>query len=330
MDERLELYHAEIPAFLLPFLDTPELRRLRAVGMNCGCEYTAFPLFRRLKPYSRYRHSLAAARIVWDFTGDAAQTLSTLFHDITAPAFAHSVDFLRGDHLRQEATEAGTEQLIRGSAAILPLLDRLGIAPDEVVDYHRYPIADNDAPRLSADRIEYTLGNLENYGFRSRGELQVYYDALTAAENEEGEIELSFRDRRTALAFGQDALRCSRVYVSKEDRYAMQMLAELLARAIGRGVLTDSDLLSTEPRVIALLLQDPSCAADWKRFRSLREMVSEESDAPIQDRRVVPAKKRCIDPYVAGEGRLSLLDPSFAAELDRFRSEPQDRWICGR
>ena len=50
LERRLRLYHAELPAFLPPFLDTSELRRLRDVGMNCGCEYTAFPRFAACRP----------------------------------------------------------------------------------------------------------------------------------------------------------------------------------------------------------------------------------------------------------------------------------------
>lgn len=322
-------YRREAPPWLADFCRTPEMQRLQDVGMNCGCEYTAFPRFQNLRSYSRYRHSLGTARIVWDFTEDAAQTIAALFHDISTPAFAHSVDFLRGDHLRQEATEAGTEQRIRSSREISLHLERLGICADAVVDYHRYPIADNDAPRLSADRLEYSLGNLDNYGFRSRRELQAYYDALTVSENEDGVPELSFADREAALSFGLDALRCSRVYVSDEDRYAMQMLAELLGRAMERGVLREEDLNTTEPHVIALLQQSPDTAADWERFRALHRMVTLESEAPEGLRRVIHAKKRFIDPLVAGQGRLSCLEPEFAGELDAFLREPQDQWICG-
>ncbi len=55
--------------WLREFCETPEMQRLKDVGMNCGCEYTSFPRFRNLAPYSRYRHSVGAARIVWNFTG---------------------------------------------------------------------------------------------------------------------------------------------------------------------------------------------------------------------------------------------------------------------
>ncbi len=37
------------------------------------------------------------------------------------------------------------------------LLTRDNIRVEEVLDYHIYPIADNDTPKLSADRLEYAL-----------------------------------------------------------------------------------------------------------------------------------------------------------------------------
>ena len=128
------------PVFLEAFCHTPEMQRLREVGMNCGCEYTAFPRFRSLRPYSRYEHSLGVARIVWDFTGDPAATLAGLFHDIASPPFSHSVDFLFGDALRQEFTERGTGKILRASRQIPALLADLGLRVEDVEDYHRYPI----------------------------------------------------------------------------------------------------------------------------------------------------------------------------------------------
>ena len=328
LERRLGLFHAEIPAFLQPFLETPELCRLRDVGMNCGCEYTAFPRFRGLPAYSRFSHSLGAALIVWHFTGDRAQTLSALFHDIATPVFAHVVDFLRGDHLRQEATEACTEEILRGSAEIGQLLAELEIPLDAVTDYHRYPVADNDAPRLSSDRLEYTMGNALGYGFATLGELKTWYDDLRVTAASDGQSELAFGDPAAALGFARTALRCARVYVSDEDRYAMQMLSEVLAEALRRGVIRENDLGGTEPAVIARLEADGETRQAWREFCSLHRMRTDEA-APREKRRVIPAKKRYIDPLVAGRGRVSELDEDFRRDLASFLAEPQDGWLCG-
>lgn len=325
--EQARYYRRAAPLFLSDLAKTPEMQRLRDVGMNCGCEYTAFPLFRDLGPYSRFDHSLGAARIVWDHTQDAAQTIAALLHDIATPAFAHSVDFLHGDHLRQDSTEEGTEHIIRSSEQICAILQTLGIAVDDVVDHHRYPIADNETPQLSADRLEYTLGNLRNYGFCTAERSRDYYEDLLVARNEYGMPELAFRSRPLALGFAEDALRCSKVYVSPEDRYAMQRLAELLASAIGRGVLREAELYRTEPEVIAALCSDPVCAEGWASFRRLHRMLWTEAEAPEEHRRVIPAKKRYIDPLVVGEGRVSEIDRDHARALEEFLDEGQDRWL---
>lgn len=328
MEALFTLYHAEIPAFLAPFLETPELQRLKDVGMNCGCEYTDFPRFCGLPRYSRFSHSLGAALIVWRFTGDRTQTLAALFHDIATPVFAHVVDFLRGDYLRQEATEARTEEILRGSAGIGRLLEELAIPVEAVTDYHRYPVADNDSPRLSSDRLEYTMGNALAFGFASTAELAAWYGDLRVAAAPDGQLELAFGNEAAALGFARTALRCARVYVSDEDRYAMQMLSELLAAALRRGVIGEDDLMGTEPAVIAKLEADGESRAAWRDFRALHRMRC-DTDAPQEKRRVIPAKKRFIDPLVVGRGRVSELDEGFRRELERFLSEPQDGWLCG-
>lgn len=323
-------FYGPTPEFLTVLAETGPMQRLKEIGMNCGCEYTRFPRFCRLGSYSRWLHSLGTARIVWHFTEDPVQSAAALFHDIATPTFAHSVDFLRGDSLRQEATEDGTAQMILESEEICGLLSQWEIPVDGVLDYHRYPIADNEAPRLSADRLEYTLGNLLNYKLRPLTPLRLYYHCLCVTENEDGEEEIAFSDAAAAIDFGFDALNCSRIYVSDEDRYAMQMLSELLGRAMKRGVLTECDLMGTEPQLIAKLLADPESKEEWKTFRGLRKMLREEAKAPEKQRRVVLAKKRCIDPLVRGQGRLSRICRPFAEELEAFRNADQSGWLCAK
>ena len=92
-----DIYHCDVPDFLADAAKTPVLERLQDIGMNCGCEYTNFSLFKDISPYSRYDHSMGVALTVWHFTGDMVQAMSGLLHDIATPAFAHVVDFLRGD-----------------------------------------------------------------------------------------------------------------------------------------------------------------------------------------------------------------------------------------
>ena len=323
------IYRTETPDFLLRLCLTPPLRRLKDVGMNCGCEYTAFPRFAGIERYTRFEHSLGAALIVWRFTRDEKQAAAALLHDIATPVFAHVVDFLRGDYLEQTATENGTAELIRSDAALGAALRSLGLETAEVEDYHRYPIADNDSPRLSADRLDYTCGNAVNFGLAAREELTELFADLCVGENEHGETELVFQDREKAARFAFLALDCSRIYVCDADRYAMQRLSELLRAALAAGAIEENDLASTETAVIAKLCADPACAAEWKAFRALSRTERAENPGEGKPWRKIFAKHRRIDPFVAGRGRVSALDGAFAAELNGFMNEKHDYFVLG-
>ena len=66
---------------------------------------------------------------------------------------------MNGDSLTQESTEEKTTDFIKNSIEIMTLLKRDGIKLEEVKDYKIYPLADNETPRLSADRFEYTFSS---------------------------------------------------------------------------------------------------------------------------------------------------------------------------
>lgn len=327
MQELWSIYHPDIPPFLARLAQTPPMERLRQVGMNCGCEYTDFPLFRRLRPYSRFDHSMGVGLIVWHFTGSEAQSIAGALHDIATPVFAHTVDFLMGDHLTQEATESRTAELIEASPELQAILTELGLTTDTVADYHRYPIADNDSPRLAADRLEYTLGNLYNYGFGALEEVQALYEDLCVGANEDGNPELTFQTPEKATAFTELALQASHVYVADEDRFSMEMLASLLRLGLERGVLQPEHLHATEPEVIQQLLHDPTCAAKWQQFRSF-SAVRQETERPEHGCWIrVPAKLRCIDPLVRDNGRVSQWSGRCRALLEEFQQTRFDYWV---
>jgi len=292
--------------------------------MNCGCEYTSFPLFQQLRePYSRFDHSVGVALLIWRFTADARQALAGLFHDIATPCFAHVVDFMLGDSMRQEATEDGTRATIEGSAHIQAVLEKLGLITDDVADYHVYPVADNDSPRLSSDRLEYTLGNLVNYGFIGRDRAGEMLDALAVLPDEDGRQELGFTRLEEAVAFAGGALDMGRIYVSEADRFSMQTLAELLARAGECGVIDMADLWRDEPFLIEKLCRDGRFREEWTRFRRYSRIIHDENGI------VVRAKKRYIDPLVRGMGRVSQLDAAFGAAVSAFLAESQERPMVG-
>ena len=145
------------PKWLLDYINTPEMQRISKISISCGSDYSK--LFNIRYWYSNLEHSVGVALILWNFTHDKKQTLAGLFHDIATPVFKHCIDFMNGDAISQESTEERTTEFISNSKEIMTLLHRDGIKLEEVNDYKKYPLADNDTPRLSADRFEYTFSS---------------------------------------------------------------------------------------------------------------------------------------------------------------------------
>ena len=323
------LYHQEIPTFLQEFANTQAMLRLQQVGMHCGCEYTNYPMFRNLDMYSRYDHSLGVALIIYHFTNDMKQAVAGLFHDIATPTFSHVIDFLNNDHLTQESTEDGTREIIEQSSDIQTLLKKYHLTTDEVCDYHMYPIADNDTPKLSADRLEYTLNNVINFNFGSLEDSKTIYENIIVSKNEYNELELQFKDEQYAIQFANYSLQCSKIYVADADRYSMQHLAELLKQAIEDHVLVYEDLYQNEPFVIHKLKQNETYNKQWQAFKN-QSTIYKSTDPVDSSYRMIHAKKRYIDPYILNKGRVTTIDTNYNQLLQEFLNSSFTYWICGR
>ncbi len=303
----------ELPGWWGRALDAKEFRRLKKVGMNCGMEYTSFPLFEGILPYSRYTHSVGVGEIVWHFTHDPKQALAGLYHDIATPCFAHVIDFVNRDYLQQESTEEGTSKIIAKSKDIQELLGFLGLSTSDIDNYHDYPIADNDSPRLSADRLEYTLSNAMNLLKRGMDDIQELYDAISVLPSGE----LGFLDRNKAKSFASAALSLGGIYSCDEDRYSMERLASIIRDALSCGAFQEKDLFGTEPALLRKLAASP-LANRWTSFR-LTSWLS-KSPVPKDGFIQVKAKKRYIDPLV-GDRRLSEIDAGFKAQVDGYLAD---------
>lgn len=322
------IYHHEIPTFIQEFANTPSMLRLKQVGMHCGCEYTNFPIFRNLDKYTRYDHSLGVALIIYHFTQDIKQSVAGLFHDIASPSFSHVIDFLNNDHLTQESTEDGTYEIIDKDVEIQKLLRKYQLTTTDVCDYHMYPIADNDTPLVSADRLEYTLNNMINFDYANMECISAIYQNIIVSTNEHDEMELQFKDVYYANTFALGSLFCSKIYVSDPDRYSMQYLAELLKTAIEYKIIQYHDLYQDEPYIIHKL-ETSILQTQWNHFKQLTTMYTNTTQSS-EDYRKIFAKKRYINPYIQNKGRLTSIDTNYAYQLQQFLDYSFDYWILGR
>ncbi len=298
--EYLNILEPEFPGWINDYINTKELLSQKYISVTCGTIYSN--LFESDFFFSSLDHSVAVALIIWHFTHDKKQTLSGLFHDIATPAFKHCVDFLNGDYMTQESTEDLTIEMIKKSSEIVKLLERDNIKISEIEDYHIYPIADNDTPRLSADRLEYSLSNaLFTYKLLDIESIKEIYNDIEIQKNSENEMELGFKTKKIARKFVKVTSRLSIIYREDRTRYSMQFIADILKQLSNENKISRQDLYNLkESEVIDVI--ESSKYNDifniWKNATKVKTSKEEPKDVYYVHH---VAKIRYIDPLVNGE-----------------------------
>lgn len=317
----LKILSPEFPEWLLEYIYTPEMLRLDGIGMSCGTLYTK--VYNDKYFYSSLTHSVAVALIIWNFTHDKKQTISGLFHDIATPTFKHCIDFMNGDSETQESTEERTEEIIRNSKEIMALLDRDSIKVEEVSDYHIYPIADNDTPRLSADRLEYTLsGGLYQVRVFVLKDIEKYYNNIAIIKNEDGIDELAFQDIKLCENFIHDISNLWPRWVEDENRLCMQFIADIMKSMNIKKYITVDDLYKLSEKEVLQLIkncEDNYIKNAFETFQNATRDCVYKSDKPNNEIYCtsVKGKKRYINPLVKVDDKISRIkDVSALANND--------------
>lgn len=303
--EYFRILSPEIPSFLEEYIDTPVMQKQAEISVSCGMYYSKLSDIKFF--YSSLDHSVAVALVIWNFTHDKKQTLSGLFHDISTPVFKHCIDFLNGDYEKQESTEELTTSKIKNSKEIMKLLKRDNIKLEEVSDYHIYPIADNDTPKLSADRLEYTLSN----GLGAKKELwnldevKEIYQNIEIQKNEENLDELGFKDIKITEKFVHIMSKLSNLYIDNKTKLSMQFLADTIKQMNDEKFISKNDLYEfSEKEVIEKIknCSDKNIAEKFKKWQ--KTTIVHESENFVNNKycKSIKAKIRYINPLVEING----------------------------
>lgn len=313
------------PEWLNDYIETKELLKQRYISVTCGKIYSN--LFEIDFFFSSLDHSVAVALIVWHFTHDKKQTLSGLFHDIATPVFKHCVDFLNGDYMTQESTEDLTSKIIGSSKEIMDLLERDNIKLEEVDDYHIYPVADNDTPKLSADRLEYSLSNaLLTNKLLNIDEIKKIYSDIVLGKDEDGTLELSFKSKETALEFVKITSKLSIIYREDRTRYSMQLIADIIKKLNEDGLITKEDLYNKKESEIIEIIENSKYKEIfniWKNAKNIK--VSKEKPENVYFVHH-GAKIRYIDPLV-NKKRISSISKEAKKEINKNLSYDMNNYV---
>ena len=353
----------DYPDFLDRYIALPILKRLSGVGLLCGTDWTH--LYKNRFYYSRLDHSVGVALIIWHFTHDKKQTLAGLFHDASTPVFSHVSDFRKGDALTQTATEAPNESILKNDAALRELLQEDGLTVQEISDYHIYPVADNEIPQLSADRLEYMFpSGMALDGTWDLPSIEKAYNDITVLKNEDGIDEIGFKTLEIAEDYCRRFCMIGHILQLNENKLTLHMLGQIMNMAVEQGILNEADFMNkSESEImdeldhIATLRQAqgphgfsgvpepvegplPHLARLYKTFRTMTKIEHTENALPQDEYFSISlnVKQRYIDPLVeAGSlsmskgntvARLSQVSPFAKKIIDDFKTYSDTKYGC--
>ena len=291
------LDYKNMPEFLIKYLTTPSLLRLKRIGYFCGMDYASKDIYNFKEYISRYDHSLAVALITWKYTKDIKATIAGLFHDVGTPAFSHAIDYMNKDYELQESTEKFTEKIIYNDNVLLLNLSKDIIDPKESINFKNYYIVDNNRPKICADRLDgIILTSLFWTNTFQIEDVKKIIDDITICTHD-SEKELGFKSLEICKKI-VDANNIIDEYChSDSDIYMMNLLANIAKIGLDNKYYSYEDLYSLDEKTILNILKTKT---NITLQRLLNEFKNMEKDM-IPSSNIHNIKRRIINPLVSGE-----------------------------
>lgn len=290
----------QIPEFLKKYLSVSSLERLKKVGYFCGMDYASKSIFSFKEYISRYDHSVSVALLTFKITQDKLATLSALFHDIATPCFSHVIDYMNGDYINQESTEEYTEQILKKDKKLIKLLKEDSIDLEKIVNFKKFPLVDNNRPKICADRLDGIITSSIAWTQNiTKTDIREIINDLTVYKNEGGKEELGFSKIKIAQKILKINQKIDDFCHSKEDTYMMNFLANITQLLIEKNIITYEDLYKYDEEELWHIIK-------ISKDKKIQEWVKKfETIKTIPDLNYPEIKKRILNPLVNGKRLLN-------------------------
>ncbi len=286
------------PQFLDKYLQTPSLLRLKNIGYFCGMDYASKQIYCFDEYISRYDHSLTVALLTWHYTKNEKQTLAGLFHDIATPCFSHVIDYMNKDYENQESTEEYTEKILKEDTYLNKCLKQDNILLEDITDFKKYTIVDNDRPKLCTDRLDGLILTALFWpkAININDAKNIIHDTQIVI-NEEGNQEIGFKSSEIANFVLKVSKTIDIFCHSKEDNYMMELLASITREAIQNKYISYNDLYILNEKELIDILKNCNNKEITKKIIKFMNIKKEN----IPEISIDNIKARALNPLVNGE-----------------------------
>ena len=302
---------------LIDLMSSQAMQRLRGV-----LQHGITALIGITQPVTRFDHSLGVMLLVRRLGGSLAEQIAALLHDVSHTAFSHVIDYVVDGHDSQSYHEDWKEACLLASD-VPAVLARHGYDWRDFLHEEDYPLLEQPAPRLCADRLDYFLRDSRDLGLSTNQDIQ---QALTHLIVHDGRIGVDDDGVARWLAY---------TYIAADKaswaNFREVGLYEITARAIKSalriGALTEDDFWGTDAQLWHKLH-----AIDYAEVQQQLTLVSPITRFEWDEGHptfYVSTKLRTIDPDVLIDQRfvpLSALDPKFDQYRADYLSSNAGKW----
>ncbi len=294
-----------------------------AVQRLCGVlQHGITALLHITSPTTRFEHSVGVMLLTQRLGAALKEQIAALLHDVSHTAFSHVIDYVFDGHERQSYHEEKKAEYL-ATTDLPTLLSKHGYDWRDFIDETGYPLLEQPAPALCADRLDYFLRDSFDLGLATAHDLS---NVLAHLVVHHGCIAVD--DLSTARWMAETYLAADRAsWANFREVGLYELTARALRTALEHGVIHETDLWSMDEALWQKLhAHNNSTLQQQLRLISPQTRFARDEVAP--DFRV-RAKLRTIDPHVLHDGKLFLLselDKKFARRRQQYLEAQSGVW----
>jgi uncharacterized protein len=318
------LYHDAIygpveieEAVLLDLMNSAAMRRLQGV-----MQHGVTGLIGLTSPVTRFEHCAGAMLLVRRLGADLPEQIAALLHDVSHTAFSHVIDYVLDGHDSQSYHDEVKESYLAGTD-IPALLARHGYDWRLFVEETAFPLLEQPAPALCADRLDYFLRDGQGMGLATAAQIARVLDDLTVVDGR-----IAVTNQATARWLADTYLQADQgSWANFREVGLYELTAQAIRRALAVGALVEADFFLTDNEAWTKLHNHPDAELQrWLGLVNLETQFAWDEEAPTFR---VSTKLRTLDPDVVVDGRLyplSTLDEEYGRQRQAYLASKQGSW----
>ncbi len=256
--------------------------------------------------HTRYEHSIGVMMLLRRLGASREEQIAGLLHDVSHTAFSHTIDYVLGDPLKSDFQDTNHDRYL-ATTNIPAILKKHGL-PEYCAqhpDAMHFPLLEQDAPRLCADRVDYTLRNAFHRNMRRP--VAILLSSLAVYDNR-----IVMSSLKAAKEFWQlyDNLQ-ETIWAGPGEIARMQLLGQAMKLVYDDGQLAADDFYTDDTKLESVLRKSKNPKVKEciflldNGFRVVRDEKHPEYG--------LRQKFRYIDPEFLENGKLMKLSRVFSA-----------------